>query len=81
MKQDEITLLCSYIYNNLCRLERNVHELQARLRFRSDIDVADCMELACALQELQTFKEVTKHVRLLLKLGGCKNANTDKEET
>lgn len=81
MKQEEIALLCSYIYNNLCRLEKNVRELQARLRFRSDIDTVDCIELALALQELETFKEVSKHIRLLLNIGGRKNADTDKEET
>lgn len=80
MKEKEIALLHSYIYNNSVRLESNVQELQARLRFRRNIDVVDCMELACALQELETFKEVTKSIRLLLKLGGQNNADTDIQE-
>lgn len=79
MKQSEITLLLSYIYNNQLRLESNVKQLQSNIRFRK-IDVVDCLELALAIQELDTFKEVTKHIRLLLNLGGSKNAYTEQEE-
>lgn len=67
LTQKEMTLLCSYIYNNRCRLEEEVHQLQSNIRFRR-IDVADCMELICSLQQLETFKEVTNHIMLLLKL-------------
>ena len=72
MRQSEKDLLCAYIYNNYVRLEDNLHNLQNNLRFRR-IDVPDCMELACAIQEFETFKEVTKHIRILLKLdeSGC----------
>ncbi len=72
MRQSEKDLLCAYIYNNYVRLENNLHTLQNNIRFRR-IDVADCMELACAIQEFETFKEVTKHIRILLKLdeSGC----------
>lgn len=76
MKQSEKVLIMQYIYNNYCRLEANVHTLQSNLRFRK-IDVVDCIELACAIQEFDTFKEVTKHIRILLKLGECKNDYTD----
>ena len=67
MRQSEIDLLSAYIYNNYCRLESNLHTLSNNLRFRK-IDVCDCMEYICALQEFETFKEVTKHIRILLKL-------------
>lgn len=72
MRQSEKDLLCAYIYNNYVRLEENLHILQNNIRFRR-IDVADCMELSCAIQEFETFKEVTKHIRILLKLdeSGC----------
>lgn len=72
MRQSEVDLLCTYIYNNYCRLESNVKTLQNNVRFRR-VDVADCMELICAIQEFETFKEVTKHIRILLKLDekGC----------
>lgn len=78
MKQDEISLLYSYIYNNLVRLEDNVKHLQSNLRFRK-IDIVDCMELACAIQELETFKEVTEHLKILLNLGGRKNVDSEKK--
>ena len=45
----------------------NLNTLQNNIRFRK-IDVADCMEYICALQEFETFKEVTKHIRILLKI-------------
>ena len=67
MTQQEITLLLSYIYNNTCRLEEEVRQQQANLRFRK-IDVVDCFELACSMQQLQTFTEVTNHIMTLLKL-------------
>ena len=65
MRQSEIDLLCAYIYNNYCRLESNLNTLSNNIRFRK-IEVWDCMEYICALQEFETFKEVTKHIRILL---------------
>ena len=72
MRQNEINVLCAYIYNNYCRLETNVKILQSNIRFRR-IDPVDCIELMLATQEFETFKEVTKHIRILLKLDekGC----------
>lgn len=80
MRQSEKDLLASYIYNNYVRLESNIITLQNNIRFRR-VDVADCMEYICALQEFETFKEVTKHIRLLLKLdeSGCfKDVSSEK---
>lgn len=71
MTQKEMILVLSYFYNNKVRLEREVQQRQSNLRFR-DVDIVDCMELACAIQQLQTFNEVSNHVRLLLKLKGGK---------
>ena len=67
MRQSEKDLISAYIYNNYVRLENQLHTLQNNVRFRN-IDVADLMELICAKQELETFKEVTSHIRILLKL-------------
>lgn len=69
MTQEEIILLYRYIYNNRVDLEYEVRQLQNNIRFRN-VDVADCMELICALQRLETFKEVTDHIMILLKLRG-----------
>lgn len=60
-------LLITYIYNNRCRLEDDIRQLQSNVRFRR-IDIADCVELACAIQRLETFNEVTQHVLSILKL-------------
>lgn len=67
MTKKEELILWSYVHNNTVRLEDEVKQLQANLRFRK-IDVVDCFELACAMQQLQTFTEVTNHILLLLKL-------------
>ena len=67
MRQTEKDLLAAYIYNNYVRLEDQLNTLQNNIRFRK-IDVVDCVELLCAKQEFETFKEVTGHIRLLLKI-------------
>lgn len=67
MRQSEKDLISEYFYNNYCRLEEQVSILQNNLRFRK-IDIADCFELACALQEFETFKEIMSHIRVLFKL-------------
>lgn len=67
MRQNEKDLICQYIYNNYVMLESELNTLRNNLRFRN-IDVADCMEYICLLQRFETFKEVTGHIRVLLKL-------------
>lgn len=65
MNEKEIGLLFAYIYNNRVRLEDDVRQLQANIRFRK-IDSVDCVELMLATERLNTFKEVTDNIRLLL---------------
>lgn len=65
MTQKEILL--AYFYNNRLRLEDEVKQLQTNIRFRK-VDIADCVELACAIQRLETFSEVTRHVLAILKI-------------
>ncbi len=60
-------LLLAYFYNNRCRLEDEVKQLQTNIRFRK-VDISDCVELACAIQRLETFSEVTRHVMAILKI-------------
>lgn len=67
MNQKEITLLFAYIYNNQCRLEDEVRQLQTNVRFRR-IDSADCIELLKANIYLEAFNEITSNIRCLLKL-------------
>lgn len=67
MKHTELNLLYTYMYNNRIRLEDEVRELQTNLRFRK-VGVADCIELAFALERLDMFKQVTKDIRTLLKM-------------
>lgn len=72
MRQNEVKLLYSYLYNNQLRYENDVHQLQRNIRYRR-IDVVDCMELACALERLNTFAEVSKDIRTLLHIKGEEN--------
>lgn len=68
MKQSELTLLYTYIYNNRVRLKNEIRSLQANLRYR-DIDVIDCIELALSIERYNTFKETTNQIKSLLNLG------------
>lgn len=76
MRRKEKDLLCAYIYNNRNRLESEVRQLQSNIRHRS-IDEIDCLELLIATVRLETFKETTKHIRLLLNLN--KHGDEEKE--
>lgn len=67
MTERESMLLHSYFYNNLTMLEDTVKTLQTNIRFR-EISVTDCVELLCAIQQLETFKNVYNDVFSLLKL-------------
>lgn len=67
MKQSELSLLYSYIYNNRLMLKNEVRTMQANLRYR-EIDVIDCLELALAVERYNTFKETTNQIKNLLKL-------------
>lgn len=66
MTEHERILLFSYIYNNTQLLENDVKQLQANVRYRR-IDTADCLELMTALVRLETFKEVSEHILLILR--------------
>ena len=72
MRQSEKDLINQYLYNNYIRLENNIKQLQSNIRFRN-IDYVDNFELILALKEFETFKEISKHIRILLKL----NERTD----
>lgn len=65
MRKYETELLYSYFYNNLCRLENTVRQLQFNIRYR-DFDSVDILELLEAKQELDTFRTITRQIILLL---------------
>lgn len=65
MKRKEAELLYSYFYNNLCRMENEVKQLQFNLRFRN-IDSSDCLELLISTVQLDTFREATRQIISLL---------------
>ncbi len=67
MNNHEFSILYAYLYNNQVELEKEVQQLQTNLRYRS-IDVTDCVELACAMERLNTFKEVSQDIRSLLNI-------------
>lgn len=67
LNQKELSLFYSYCLNNLQQLEDEVYNLQVRIRFRA-VTVTDLVELICAQQRLETFKEVTEHIKILLNM-------------
>lgn len=79
MKQSELSLLYSYIYNNRLMLKNEVRTMQANLRYR-EIDVIDCLELALAVERYNTFKETTNQIKLLLKMEDIKKTSKTLEK-
>lgn len=67
MKRWEINTVYNYIYNNRQRLEEELREQQAKLRYRK-IDVVDCIETACIIERLNTFRQMSCDILQLLKL-------------
>lgn len=67
VKKRELNLLYGYIYNQRSRYEDDVRQLQTYIRYNR-IDVIDCTELICAIERLNTFKQVTSDLMLLLNL-------------
>lgn len=67
MTQKEFVLLMSYLMNNEDRLKGELDQLQGNIRYRHITDV-DCMELLVSSVRYETFKEVSKNIRLLLNI-------------
>lgn len=66
MKERELCLIYSYILNHQTSLEQELAQLQTNIRYRR-IDHVDCLELICAVERLNTFKETTKDILTLIK--------------
>ena len=67
MNKVEINLVYNYIYNHRQRLDEELRQQQANLRYRK-IDIVDCIETACLIERLNTFRQTTKDILQLLKL-------------
>ena len=63
-----------YIYNRRVYLERELNECQASLRC-SRISVVECFEYALLIERYETFREITGHIRSLLKMDEKKPDN------
>jgi len=72
MTQKEITALLEYIYNNQCRLEDELEQLQSNIRFRKPT-ITDCVELIHAIAYEDSFLQTTTDIRHLLNLYGRKS--------
>lgn len=66
--QKQKDLWNEYKYNRGEYLRQDIRQLQQNIRYR-DVDVVDCIELALALERLNTFNQVCKSVEVFLKLG------------
>lgn len=67
MKKSEINHIYAYIYNNRNRLNQELRQQQSNLRYR-DIDVVDCIELACCIERRNTFNQMSADILHLLHL-------------
>lgn len=66
IKQRE--LWASYCYNFREKLLEDVRQLQQNLRYRN-IDAVDCIELALALERLNSFDDFVKCVNVIFSIG------------
>lgn len=66
--QKEREIWETFKYNRAEHLQHDLRQLQQNLRYR-DIDAVDCIELALASQRVADFKEFTKQVDYIFKLG------------
>lgn len=71
MTQKEMAVLLEYIYNNQCRLEDELEQRQANVRFRKPT-ITDCVELIHAMAYEDAFRQTTTDIRHLLNLYGRK---------
>lgn len=78
VKKVEINLVYNYIYNNRQRLEEELRNQQAKLRYRK-IDVVDCIETACVIERLNTFRQMSCDILQLLKLVELEEINENKK--
>ena len=69
MTEKEKRILQSYLVNEDARLSDMVQELQARIRYRR-VDVVDCVELACAINHYDSFREFRRIIDRLLQAAG-----------
>ena len=67
MKQKEIELLLSYFVNEEIRLDNQITELRARIRFRN-ITLEDNIEMILLQQKIDDFREFRQNCMQLLHL-------------
>lgn len=67
MKQKEIELLLSYFVNEEIRLDNQITELRARIRFRN-ITLEDNFEMILLQQKIDDFREFRQNCMQLLHL-------------
>lgn len=69
MTEKEKRILQSYLVNEDARLSDMVQELQARILYRR-VDVVDCIELACAINHYDSFREFRRIIDRLFQAVG-----------
>ena len=66
-KISKYDILREYMYNEMCRLEGDVQQLQENIKWRR-VSTIDCLELIIAQERLSAFCEFKAHVSSILKL-------------
>lgn len=70
MTKKECEAICNYFMRTFDRLEADVMQLQTNVRYRR-VDIVDCMEMACAIERFNTFKDLMRDLNMLLKFSTC----------
>lgn len=67
MTEKEKELLKAWLLNEDVRIDQEIMELKARIRYRK-IDIVDCIELALLINRYQDFKQFAGVIERLLNL-------------
>ncbi len=65
--QKQRELWMCYVVNQREHLENDIKRLQTNLRYRR-VDAVDCMELALAIERLNSFNEFASHATEIFKI-------------
>lgn len=70
MTKRELEVLYGYIFRTYTRLEQEMHQRQAQMRY-TEVDTVQCFETACAIERFNMFCMVAHDIRYLLNLDKC----------
>ena len=66
MTKKELAIYGAYVYNQRCRMEADIKQLELNLRYHKDISPLDCLELIIAKVRYECFCEFVHNFKGLV---------------